>query len=76
MTTHRVAAQGGADGMITLDQLLILENIFAGGVSPAANRDWLLDHTSISQDGAGTLRIEITDADPEDIDALFGTSDK
>lgn len=62
--------------MITLDQLLVLENIFSGGVSPAANRDWLLEHTSISHEGTGTLQIEVTDADPEDIDALFGTNGK
>jgi hypothetical protein len=74
MTMQQVTAQGGADGMINLDQLLILENILAGGISPAANRDWLLEHTSISHDGAGTLKIEIAAADPEDIEALFGTN--
>jgi hypothetical protein len=62
--------------MITLDQLLILENIFAGGSSPAANRDWLLEHTSVSHDGTGTIKIEIAGADSEDIEALFGTNDR
>lgn len=57
--------------MITLDQLLILQDILAGGENPAANREWLLEHISVSHDSNGTLKIEIKDADPEYIDDLF-----